>query len=205
MTFLSEDDRTRIEQAVAEAEKKTSAEFVTVIARAADDYLYIPTLVAACVVLILSGLALMLPVDFGLVDYYAAQVVGFVGLALLFRWTPLKMRIIPQSVKRRRARLLAHQAFLDLGLSSTKGRTGVMLFVAAAEHYVEILADRGINENVGDDVWPDIVADFVNQVRSGCVADGFIGAIGACTDVMAKHHPWTADDTNELPNRLVEL
>jgi len=42
-------------------------------------------------------------------------------------------------------------------------------------------------------------------VKSGRITDGFIGAIDACTDIMAKYFPGNPDDTNELPNRLVEI
>ena len=59
MTFLDEIDRQRIEAAVAEAEKRTAAELVTVVARDCGDYLHLPTLVAAVTTLLLSGVALL--------------------------------------------------------------------------------------------------------------------------------------------------
>jgi putative membrane protein len=205
MAFLTDADRARIEAAIAAAERRTTAEFVTVIARASDGYRYIPTLIAACATFVLSGLALLLPLDFGHTAFYAGQVATFIALAVLFQWPPLKMRLIPQHVQAQRARLLAHEQFLDLGLSATRARTGVMLFVSVAEHYVEIVADAGIQRHVDDQFWQATVADFVTAVRAGRVADGFVTAIEACTGVMAAHHPWTPDDANELPNRLVEL
>ncbi|MGF1641590.1 MAG: TPM domain-containing protein [Rhodospirillales bacterium] len=205
MAFLTDADRQRIEQAVEDAETKTSGEFVTVVAEDSDDYLYIPTLAAACLVFVLSGVALLVPVEFGLLAFYAGQVVGFIALALAFRWPPVKMRLVPKAVQRRRARRLAHQVFLDLGLSSTKERTGVLLFVSAAEHYVEIIADRGIQQHVDNAVWERIVADFVGRVREGRIADGFVQAIEASAAVMAEHHPWHPGVVNELPNRLIEI
>ena len=125
------------------------------------------------------------------------------NLPLIGIW--VKMLLVPRAVKQRRASRLAHQLFLDLGLSSTKERTGVLLFVSAAEHYVEIIADRGIQQHVDNAVWDGIVAAFVADVRGGRIADGFVEAIEACTKVMAEHHPWHADDVNELPNRLIEI
>ena len=80
-----------------------------------------------------------------------------------------------------------------------------MLFVAVGERYVEILADRGVHEHVDNAEWERIIADFTAQVKSGRITDGFIGAIDACTDIMAKYFPGNPDDTNELPNRLVEI
>ncbi len=205
MAFLTDTDRRRIEQAVEDAETRTTGEFVTVVAARSDDYLYIPTLAAACLAFILSGLALLLPLGFDPVTFYAGQSALFIALALLFRWRPLTMVLVPGPVKERRARRLAHELFLDLGLAATRERTGVLLFVSAAEHYVEIIADRGIREHVDDAVWAGIIAGFVQDVRAGRVADGLVRAIEACTTAMAEHRPWHPGDVNELPNRLIEI
>lgn len=205
MPFLDEADKSRIEEAVRQAEKRTSGEFVTVIAAKSSDYLYLPTLAAAGIVLLLSGLILLLPFEPRIDLFYAGQVAAFILLALAFRWPPLKMALVPRSLQEERARRHAHQLFLDLGLSSTKDRTGVLLFVSVAEHYVEIIADRGIQEHVDPAVWDRIVVNFTTKVRAGRVADGFIDAIAACTEVMAEHHPWRPGDINELPNRLIEI
>jgi len=205
MAFLTDADRERIADAVTAAETKTTGEFVTVLAREADDYMYIPTLVAAAIVFLISGIVLLAPIELYATDFFAGQLAGLIVLTLLFRWPPLKMRLVPRTVRHERARRLAHQMFLDLGLSSTRERTGVMLFVAVGERYVEILADRGVHEHVDNAEWERIVADFAAQVKSGRITDGFIGAIDACTDIMAKHFPGNPDDTNELPNRLVEI
>ncbi len=205
MPFLADDEKARIEAAVRKAETKTSGEFVTVIAAKSSDYLYLPTLAAAGLVLLLSGLVLLLPIDPRIDVFYAGQVLAFIALALAFRWPPLTMALVPRSVQEERARRHAHQLFLDLGLSSTKERTGVLLFVSVAEHYVEIIADRGIQDRANPAVWQAIVADFATKVRAGQVADGFIDAIAACTAVMAEHHPWRPGDVNELPNQLIEI
>jgi putative membrane protein len=205
MPFLDDAEKARIEQAVKEAEKRTSGEFVTVLAARSDDYLYIPTLAAAGIVLLLSGAVLLLPTPPRIDLFYTGQVAAFIFLALAFRWPPLTMALVPRSVKEERARRHAHQLFLDLGLSSTKERTGVLLFVSVAEHYVEIIADRGVQAHVDPGVWDKIIADFTQKVRAGQVTDGFIAAIAACTEAMAEHHPWHPDAVNELPNRLVEI
>ncbi len=205
MALLTDADRRRIEKAIEDAETKTTGEFITAVAEESDDYLYVPTLAAACIVFLLSGAVLMLPFDFGLLEFYAGQIIAFIALALAFRWPRVKMLLVPRAVKQRRASRLAHQLFLDLGLSSTKERTGVLLFVSDAEHYVEIIADRGIQQHIDNAVWERIVADFVRSVRAGKIADGFVAAIEECTAAMAEHHPWRPDVVNELPNRLIEI
>jgi putative membrane protein len=207
MPFLTADDKQRIEHAVQAAEERTSAEFVTVIAQSSGSYFYLPTLAAAAATLLLSGVALVLPSPFTFTigQFYIGQVVGFVALCGLFQWWPVRRRIVPRDVQRDRARLRAHELFLDLGLVGTRDRTGVLFFVSIAEHYVEIIADRGVSSVVDDEVWMRIVADFTSAVRQGRIATGFLDTIEACTQVLAERLPRHPDDINELPNRLVEL
>ena len=207
MAFLSDTDRQRIEAAVADAEQRTAAELVTVIARECGDYLFLPTLIAAVATLLLSGFALLIPwpVHVTVAEFYVAQVLGFIVLYLILGWRPLRHRLVPRSVQRGRASMRAHQMFLDLGLAATQHRTGVLFFVSACEHYVEILNDRGVREVVPDAVWADIVARFGEAVRQGRIADGFVEAIAACTEVLAERLPRRPDDENELPDKLVEI
>jgi putative membrane protein len=207
MPFLAAADIRRIERAVEAAEERTAAEFVTVIAHSSGSYLYLPTLAAAAATLLLSGVALVLPSPFTFTigQFYLGQVVGFVALCGLFQWSPVRRRMVPRHVQRDRARLRAHELFLDLGLVGTRDRTGVLFFVSLAERYVEIIADRGVSSIVDDNLWMSIVADFTSAVRQGRIAEGFLETIEACTRVLAERLPRTPGDINELPNRLVQL
>ena len=207
MAFLDEIDRQRIETAVADAERRTSAELVTVIARDCGDYLFLPTLAAAVATLLVAGVVLLipLPIQLTVAEFYIGQVIVFIVLYLLLAWRPLRHRLVPRTVQRRRAGIRAHQMFLDLGLAATRDRTGVMFFVSACEHYVEILTDRGVHEAVPDAVWTDIVARFGEAVRQQRIADAFVEAITASTEVLAEKLPRRPDDENELSNRLVEI
>lgn len=205
MAFLSAEEKVRITEAIKQAEGRTSGEIVTVIAGSADAYWFIPLLWAA--VLALSVPAVVLLVDPWIypVELYGGQLLLFAVLALLFRWTPLKMRLVPGAVKRRRAGRLAREQFLAQGLHHTKDRTGVLLFVSVAEHYVEVLADSGINEKVAPDAWTNLVDAFVAKVKEGRVADGFLEAVAGCGAVLAEHFPRAPGDKDELPNHLVEF
>jgi len=205
MTFLSEADKQRIAEAIRDAEMKTSGELVTVIARSADTYLYIPILWASIAALTLPAIVLLLTVDLQFPLLYLLQIATFMGLALLFRWNPLKMRLIPKAIKNRRAGRLAWEQFFAQNLHLTQQRTGVLLFVSVAERYVEIIADKGINDIVKRNAWDDIVADFTKRVKVGEITEGFLSAIGACGELLAENFPRPEGDVDELPNRLIEI
>ena len=92
MTFLKDGAKSRISDAIKNAEAQTSGELVTVIARSSDDYAFIPLLWS-------SMLALLTPIvllvfDFGLSTQmiFTVQLAVFLILSLLFRFTPLGQR-----------------------------------------------------------------------------------------------------------------
>ena len=205
MAFLSDTDRQRITAAIKQAENATSGELVTVIARASDTYLFIPTLWAAMAALLVPLPLLLLGEPLSAWNAYSVQLGVFVLLVAAFRWRPICMLLIPKRVQRARAARLAREQFFEQGLYRTEGRTGVLIFVSIAEHYVEILADKGINDKVPAGAWEGIVGDFAGNVKADKVADGFVGAVEACGSLLAEHFPKPPGNTDELPNHLIEI
>ena len=204
MTFLTAQDRERIRRSIEAVESRTHGEVVTVIAQAADEYRYIPSLWALLLAYLTSPVGRLLGLELTPGHWDLVQLAAFAALAALFLLTPLKYRMIPQGVKAQRASRLAHEQFVRQGVHLTARHTGILLFVSVAEHHVEIIADRGIAERVPAEHWQRIVDTFSSQVRRGRVADGSDEALGA---LLAEHQDLLApaDNLNELPDRLIEL
>lgn len=207
MAFVSDQDKVRITAAVERVETTTTGEFVIVIAQQADEYLYIPVLWAALLALALPGAIYFSAIDWAMAYSYPIQISSFVVAAILFRWSPLKLHLIPKAVKKQRAHRLAQQQFLAQNLHHTRDRTGVLLFVSQAEHHVEIIADKGINDRVDHGTWDQVVADLILQIKAGRAADGLVGAIEACGRELQRHFPHREGETdkNELADNLVEI
>ncbi|MBT5570208.1 MAG: hypothetical protein HOJ90_03220 [Alphaproteobacteria bacterium] len=208
MNRIEADDRDVIRSHIEAAETRTSAEFVTVIAQSADGYLFIPTLAAAVATLFLSGVVLLFRDAFPITatELYAGQVTLFAILALVCRVPEIRYSLVPKNIRHTRASRLAHQMFIDLNLSETEDRNAVLLFVALGERYVEVIADKGLQQKHGNSgAWDRIVASFVQDVREGDVADGFARAIDGCADVMAEHFPNREGAPNRFPDRLIEI
>lgn len=205
MTLLTDNDKKRIADSITEVERHTSGELVTVIAKRADDYLYIPTLLAALLALITPAVIGLVGHPWAIANSYLLQVAGFMFFAILFRLPPLTMRLIPKQVKYQRAHRVAMEQFFAQNLHHTRERTGVLLFVSVAEHYVEIIADQGINDRVPADAWQGIVNRFVSDVKANKTADGFVSAVSACGGLLQEHFPAAETNHNELANHLIEL
>ncbi|HDS1815725.1 TPA: TPM domain-containing protein [Pseudomonas putida] len=204
MTPLNEYDQRQIAEAIARAERHTDAELVTVLARRADDYAYLPLLWAAVLALAVPGLLQMLLGWPGVRGLLVANVLLFIGLCLLLRNPRLAGWLIPRAWRRRRASSLARQQFREQNLQRTTGATGVLIFVSEAERHVEILVDQGVEQCLDATARAAIVGRFAEQVRQGRTLQGFVDCIEACGELLSEHVPPT-HSRNELPNRLVIL
>jgi putative membrane protein len=202
--MLNEQELELLAAAIASVEAKTDAELVTVLARQADSYLYIPTLWAAIIALLLPALIKLTPFWLLADDLFLLQWIIFVLLAVVLRWQPLMMKLVPKKVKYWRAENLARRQFLANNLHHTCGESGVLIFVSEAEHYVEIIADRGIDKFVNQDQWQSIVNAFIAQVKAGNTVAGLTNCINSCGELLEQYVPAT-EAKNELPNHLVVI
>lgn len=202
--MLSSEALMRVRAAVMAAERRTDAEFVTVLAQEADGYHFIPTLWAAMIALLTPLVVFAGPWWMTQMDVFILQLLLFATLTGLFRLRWLKYRLVPSGIKVRRASNLAFRQFLEQGVHRTERGLGVLFFVSEAEHYVQLIADSGIDAQVDQQEWQRIVDVFTAQVKRGNVEDGFLQAIAAVGDVMARVAPAT-HTRDELPNHLILL
>ena len=202
--MISEADRTRIIDAIRQAESTTSGEIFCVIARHSSEYRLVPLAWAA-----LLALALPLPLIYltlwpaSLI--YLIQLAAFAAATLVLSHPSVRFHLVPNGVKRDRAHDEALRQFFAHGLHLTQNRTGVLIFASGAERYAELVADSGINAKVTQEVWDDAISALIAGIRQGRTAEGFVAAIGKCGAVLAAHFPPGALDKNELPDKLVEL
>jgi putative membrane protein len=206
MTLVTDQECRAIAARIADVERHTNAELVTVLAARSDDYADITLLWAALIALCVPTLLLLVafvgpPV--GLTLLVGAQLATFCAAAALLRIPALERRIVPRSIRHGRAAALARRQFLEQGLHHTADGTGVLLFVSEAERYVEIIADHGIHARVPNARWDEIVDEFVQAVRAGATLQGFDRALERCGAILADAVPKTPDNRNELDDRLI--
>jgi putative membrane protein len=87
----------------------------------------------------------------------------------------------------------------------TTGRTGILIYLSMGERRAEIVADEAILKVTDDHTWGEAMSSLIEQVREGRPGDGIVAAIERVGEVLAEHFPRTADDTNEIPDKLIEL
>ncbi|MFT4255105.1 MAG: TPM domain-containing protein [Caulobacter sp.] len=224
--ILSQADQDRIAQAVRAAEAATVGEIRCVIAPRVAPERPAPVLAwAAGAALLIPAFALLAGLRpealtrlFGgwsvghaaaqdgailsaLLVHLALQAGVFVAAAMLLSIPAIRLRLPAGESPARRVRRAAEAFFLSSDLRATRGRTGVLIFAALAEHRVEVLADEGIHGLAPEDAWSGVVADLVTGLKAGAVADGFVAAVGRAGTILAEHAPRDGgEDRNELPD-----
>ena len=73
------------------------------------------------------------------------------------------------------------------------------------ERRAEIIGDEAITSVTTPETWGEAMAALLSHVREGRVADGMVAAIEQIGVVLAAHFPRSADDKNEIPDKLIEL
>lgn len=99
---------------------------------------------------------------------------------------------------------LALKEFYSLGMQNTRDRTGVLILLLLSEHKFQILADQGINEKVEEGTWDRIAEKMTHYFKDGKFTVGLNEAVSAVGVELSQHFPRKADDTDELPNEVVE-
>lgn len=204
MKPFTSDEHAVIADAISRAEKTTSGEIVVVVARASSGYRYFAWM---CVALVALAVPLPLihftkwPIEY----VYLLQLAVFALGALLAQWERFRVAIAPRTLKHARAHLRAVEQFLVQNLHTTKGRTGVLIYVSDAERYAEVIADDGIYEKVAQDIWDDLIADLTAQIAHGQRTEGFVAAIERSGVILAEHFPPKPLGEDELPNHLIVL
>jgi putative membrane protein len=204
MVLVSEADKARVAEAITAAEARTSGEIVAVVAPSSASYMYVPFLWAA-----LAALAIPFPFIYWtwwpIQHIYALQLLVFVALSLILAYPPLRLALVPSSVKRTRAHQRAVEQFVAQDLYTNAQCTGVLIFVSTAERFAEILADAAVRERVGPDAWQRIVDDLTDEIARGNAANGFVRAVEAVGEQLARHFPPGPDGRHGLANHLVVL
>ena len=224
VTQLSEADHQRVSAAIAAAEARSNGEIVAVATPLSDAYhdvalhwalvplfavlawaAWRPTALAWWYDFLLGGwqsdptLSQLLT----LLMIFAA--LKFTVALLILKWMPLRLALTPGATKHRRVRRRAVTIFKAAAERRTVGRTGILIYLSMAERRAEIVADDAILKVTDEHTWGEAMAALLVEVREGRPGDGICAAIAEVGAVLAEHFPRTGEDTNEIPDKLIEL
>jgi putative membrane protein len=202
--YFTAEEQEKIQQAVAAAERRTSGEIVPMIVGACSQYAEVSVTTLIVGLVIGSAAAFIWGNPWGFTSAELAWPVTGAALGLLLSHvSAIKRLLIPTARVTEAVHLRSLAAFTAHGLHYTKAHTGILLFASLFEHRVVVLADRGINDKVPPGTWDEIVGIITTGLKSEDGAAAFCAAIERCGRILAEHFPRSADDRNELADKLV--
>lgn len=203
MKQLNETLKTQIKEAIENAERQSSCEFVAVITQKSGDYKIYAFFVAALSALLIPHLIFWLSDWFSIEKIFQLQITSFILLMILTQLSVVTNALVPSSVKHRHAALVAQQSFRKFGLYRTSKRRAILFFVSLDEKYVEIITDIGIDAKIPQETWLAVIEKFRISLSSKNVAEGYLEAIEKCGTILMDEFPVEAGDKDELPNELI--
>ncbi len=201
---LSDQDLAALHASLRAVEAKTVGEIVPVIVERSDEHADSRWLSALVFLLVGTvalephlpwrepGLVLLAQLALGAAGWLIARALP--GFARLF---------VRESRATAVAEEQAAQEFHRLDLRATEAATGVLIFVSLFERRAIVLADRGISERVGPDVWQEVDDAVLRGIARGSILAGLTDGITRAGAVLAEHFPWREGDRNELPDRVI--
>ena len=225
---LSDGDHAKVSAAIAAAEAKSNGEVVAVATPISDPYHDVALHWSVAVLILVLAWAAWCPTCLtwwldtligGLMGGWRAEptlgqlltflmvlaVLKFTAVLLILKWMPLRLALTPGATKARRVRRRAVAVFRAAAERRTVGRTGILIYLSMAERRAEIVADEAILKVTDEHTWGEAMAALLEHVRDGRPGDSIVAAIERVGTVLAEHFPRSATDTNEIPDKLIEL
>jgi putative membrane protein len=198
--FFSDRARREVAAAVHDIESATAAEVVVAVRHASARYRHVDYMVGALLGFGVLLILLFHPHPFAVVTMPLDVLVTFaVGAAASAHSPTLRRLLSSASLRREEVARAARSAFVELGVSRTRARSGVLVYVSMLERAVEVVADCGVDECAKTDAFQKAAGVLPRALPD---LDAFVTALRGLREPLAAALPRAADDINELPDDL---
>lgn len=164
--ILSDQERSRLDQLIAEAEKRTNTQIVLAVIKRSDDYAELPWKAFALSASV-AGLFVAI-LDF-ILNYWVSSTTVLIAavvmlstgaaFALLTIFIPGFARIFLSAHRAEvEVKQYAESLFLNRELFATSKRIGILLLVSLFERQVILLPDKGLSRRLTTNAMQDIIA-----------------------------------------------
>lgn len=199
--FFDDKARARAAEEVKAIEARTAAEVVVAVHRAAGHYRHTDYLTGFLLSLVTLVALLYLPQEYPLEIFPVNVTASFVTGAVLSMALPaMRRRLTSPRLLEENVRRAAQAAFVELGISRTRGRTGILVFVSVFERRVAVVTDIGVEPSAMGAEWEAALAKLSAAVASSSSPEPFFEAMRLLAPPLERTLPRAADDFNELPD-----
>ena len=207
---LSDQDRNRLDEFIAETEKRTNTQIVLSVIKRSDAYAELPWIAFALGASIAGLLIFILDLlsnDWIPPITLLTAVASILALGAVFA---LLTVLIPGFAKgfltANRAevevRQYAESLFLSRELFATSKRTGLLLLVSLFERKVVLLPDKGLHSQLTEAAMQNVIAAMTPSLKHKKLCQAFEAGLERLSDILKTTVPGTGE--NELPNEIIE-
>ena len=215
--LFTKDKINLIEATIQEAEKKTSAEIVPVIASSSGRYDRAEDMFAFLLSLLTLGLIwiglqgsiesdawnITSEIKLNLIMVLTILIVTFfIGIALASHFPLLRLPLIAKTEMQEEVESRARETFQRLKIRGTKNANGLLIYVSLYEHMVHVVGDDSINAKLSQDDWNELCNIIIKGFKDSKPEEGMCNGIFQCGELLSEHFPINPDDENELFDQL---
>ena len=202
--MLTETDKQAIAEAIKRAELTTSGEIVFAIVDASGRYPHASLQGALIGSVLAAAIYLALPVPHTIALLLWTEIIAFALFYALILHLPWRRWFIRGREMDENVHDAAFREFYASGLYRTREANGVVIYLSCLERRVVVLGDKGIHEKMGDQHWDEVRDKIIEGIKQGKPREGICSAIEICGKALAEHFPRRSDDTNELPDTVID-
>ncbi|HOP47780.1 MAG TPA: TPM domain-containing protein [Desulfobacteraceae bacterium] len=207
---LSDYDRRRLDELIAETEKTTGTQIVLAVIRRSDTYAELPWKAFALGASIAGLLLFALSPAFydwspEFIVLIAVTVILACGalLALLTVLIPVFARVFLSAHRAEvEVQQYAESLFLAKELFATSGRTGILMMVSLFERRIVIIPDSGLDNKFKESNIQSVIASMAPLLKQKEVSRSFEAGLKQLAGILGTSGLGTGK--NELPDEIIE-
>lgn len=199
-TFFTRDAKLKIVEAVREVESKSSAEIVVSVRGRSDEYRDVDLLAGFVIAMLTLAVLIYHPAELDEDLMPLETMVAFaIGTILVSKVSALKRLLLSKKTCATRTTTAARAHFVEAGISCTRDRSGILVFVSELERRVSVVPDVGINTEKVGEKWKEVVSSL-ERAAATIDVDAFVAALKNLGPALEGPYPRREDDINELPD-----
>lgn len=115
-----------------------------------------------------------------------------------------EIRVYISHRDRQDALAFARRRFLELGMTKTRERNAVLLYLVPQTRLFAVIGDVAVHQKCGDKFWQEVIALMTERLKREAFTDAIVHAVEKIGALLAEHFPHKPGDTNQLSNRIIE-
>jgi putative membrane protein len=208
---LNVEERSQLDQRIADVEKRTGTQIVLAVIERSDAYAELPWKAFALGASIAGLLVLGMNILWPLTSVTKAALLAIVmilaagaGFALLTVFVSDFAKLFLHTSRAEvETRQYAESLFLSRQIFATQERKAILLMVSLFERQVVVLPDTGLTQKLNQDATEMIIKHMRPYLKAGQIARALEAGLKKLAEIISGDKQ-SASFVNELPNNIIE-